>query len=209
MAKHRTEPQTHQCKAHLTESEWQLLQELKQRFGYRSDYEFTRSCLLLCITLLAGEGLQAIAHLPPDIRERLADIVNSQLGEFRHALLRPLPLFTDEAREHRPPKAWTEQFTERYYQKLFDEFDARTQMVREQDGYTPLDIFQDTILRAYLRPTSCHSYEEWEAELLAKFKCDLAIAEARHANKTINPIDYDCSEEEDPDEAPRLPYGYH
>ncbi len=67
-------------------------------------------------------------------------------------------------------KTYVDKFVRQHYERLFRQFAKRKQKPLKSNGYTPLDIFEDTIARLYETDKVFEDYEEFEAYALGKFK---------------------------------------
>lgn len=163
--------QVKQVKACITRREAERLERIRRNYSFRSDYEFVSACLRVCLNALDNEGLDdGIKSLPEELRTWFGDLLYSSMLENKPSLEAGVDLFAEVPREGRVPRAWVDRFVSKYYERLFAEFADREEVARASDGYTPIDIFQDTIFRLYNRPTQHERYEDWEAETLDRFK---------------------------------------
>lgn len=180
--------QVKQVKACITLREAKRLERIRRAYAFRSDYEFVGACLRVCLNALDNEGLDdGIKSLPEELRAWFGDMLYRSMLDNKPHPIAGAGLFAEEPSEGRVPRAWVDRFVSKYYERLFAEFAGREEVARASDGYTPIDIFQDTVFRLYNRPTQHERYEDWEAETLAKFKCPRAITEAErqdHKAKT-------------------------
>lgn len=159
----------HQAKVDLTPSDYARLQEVRKKYGFKSDYQLVGASVRLFCWLLADEGTHKGVNLPEGLREFVADKLYQDYLEQSDGKNYDKRLFSEDKNRPTPPSAWISRFTHAHYQELYERYAGRVQVVRASDGLTPIDIFQDTITRLISTPTACLSYEEFEALALQKF----------------------------------------
>lgn len=165
-----------QVKAHLTSQEAKRLDAVRKRFGFKSDYEFVRASILFALFALEEGGVGLVKDSPDELRQYIGlQLYDAFVGSITKSNYYDGDLFSEDdslniTKEQVPSKEWRDKFARLHYERLYNTFACREQTPRLDDGYTPLDIFNDTILRLYIRPTLHRSYEEWEKYVLSKFR---------------------------------------
>lgn len=167
--------------AHLRADEVEQVRHIVKRFGFNSVYEFASSSMRLMLRAMSyidrGAKCADVGAEISDEFANLYDYEEAELGakpkwEGGELLALVLSGGKVDAMQVGTPsvsREYADEFVRRHYTTLLRKYSSRSQKSLESNGYTPLDIFADTIASLFECRESFCSYEDFEAFAMRKF----------------------------------------
>lgn len=165
--------------AHMREDEMEQIRYVIRQFGFRSVYEFVSSSVRLMLRAMSyvdrsrgsieGEIAEEFAGLYEHEEVELGAKPKWQGGELLALLLSRGEVDTQTFHEPNANRAYADEFVRRHYTSLYRKYSIRTPKRLESNGYTPLDIFSDTIASLFECREVFSTYEDFEAYAMRKF----------------------------------------